>query len=175
MRLKQLETALSSLTREFPSAKVDLEQYPTSAHLAACVIQLAVDHNDLGPNRTCCDLGVGTGMLAIGAALVGTDVVYAIDCDEDALLLATENAEHVDVEGTIQFLKAKVRTRRRRDDAGGTSINTDRTKSSNKRGGRGRGRGQGGRGRGSQPAELTKSVLIMDDKDGIPLRNKCVE
>ena len=41
MKLRHLEAALSSITREFDSPKVALEQYPTSAHLTACVIQLA--------------------------------------------------------------------------------------------------------------------------------------
>jgi predicted RNA methylase len=48
MKLKHLEAALSSITREFPSPKVSLEQYPTSAHLAASVIALASENGDLG-------------------------------------------------------------------------------------------------------------------------------
>jgi predicted RNA methylase len=46
------------------------QQYPTSAHLTACVVQLATENGDLGSGRSCGDLGCGTGMLSIGAAFV---------------------------------------------------------------------------------------------------------
>ena len=92
LRLKHLEAALSSITREFPNPKVALEQYPTSAHLAAQVIQLAMNKGDLDAEKSCLDLGCGTGMLAIAAGFVSY-MVYGIDCDEDALKIAQENVE----------------------------------------------------------------------------------
>jgi SAM-dependent methyltransferase len=176
MRLKQLESFLSSLQREFPSPKVALEQYPTSPHLAACVVQMAMDHEDLGPGRSCLDLGCGTGMLMIAAAMMDTDLVLGVDCDPDAMDVARENVERAELEEetVIDFLQARVLTRR----VEGSSRSGASTKNFKGHGGRGgsRGRGRGGGGgRGSQPAQLTKAILIHGMEDGIPLKNDCVE
>lgn len=183
MRLKHLEAALSSITREFPSPKVSLEQYPTSAHLAACVIQLAVDNGDLGEGRICLDLGCGTGMLTVGAAFV-CPLVVAVDCDEDALMVARENVESVDLEETVQFVLARVQTLAtstgtgtKASRSGGKPSGKDRNHRNNSRGGGG-GR-KGGRGGGassaSQAASDTRAILIMDGADGIPMADNCVD
>jgi predicted RNA methylase len=68
MKLKQLESALCSVPRiEFENPNITLEQYPTTPHLTAQIIQLATQqYNDIGPNRTVIDLGCGTAMLSIG-------------------------------------------------------------------------------------------------------------
>eukprot|EP00980_Cylindrotheca_fusiformis_P016936 scaffold5157_cov100-Cylindrotheca_fusiformis.AAC.8 len=160
MKLKHLEAALSSITREFPFPKVSLEQYPTSALLAARVIALAVENDDLGEGKSCLDLGSGTGMLSIGAAFL-CDLVIAVDCDMDAIEVAKENAYSVDLEDTIIFVQAKV------------SVKSLDTKDPwvKKRGGRHGRRG----GRGSHPSSETKSLLVEGLDDGIPLRNNCVD
>lgn len=176
MRLRNLEAALSTIQRDFPSPKVDLEQYPTSAHLAAHVIQLAVDHDDLGEGRTCLDLGCGTGMLAIGAAFV-SDVVVGVDCDDEALQVAGSNAELVDLVESIHWVQARVcigRNDRR------SSIST-RTSPSGKGGNLKRKSNGGGRGGHKnthphrQAATATKSILIVDGRDGIPFPDDCVD
>jgi rRNA N6-adenosine-methyltransferase METTL5 len=67
MRLKQLESALSSIEREFLHPNISLEQYSTSPHLTAHVISMAYhQYADIGPTRTVVDLGCGTAMLSIG-------------------------------------------------------------------------------------------------------------
>ena len=92
MRLKQLESALSSVpTKRFPDPKIELEQYATSPHLTAAVILTALQNEDVGPGVTVMDLGCGTGMLTIGSALVATDHIMSVDCDEDAMAVAREN------------------------------------------------------------------------------------
>lgn len=149
-----------------------LEQYPTSAHLTAAVICLACDKGDLGPGMSCLDLGCGTGMLSIASAFV-CDVVIAVDCDEDALELALENAEQVELEDTIQFINARVEMK-------SSGINNDKKqhKQVDRKGGRGGGSGRNskrGGGRGSASQQQTKALIIMDDKDGIPLRSNCVD
>ena len=87
MKLKQLESALSILNISFPNPQIKLEQYPTSAHLAAAVALTAHEKGDLFWRRCkriksedgeckvasgcrICDLGCGTGMLSLAFALV---------------------------------------------------------------------------------------------------------
>eukprot|EP00536_Pseudo-nitzschia_multiseries_P016361 jgi/Psemu1/221087/e_gw1.1087.6.1 len=108
MRLKHLEASLSCLQREFPDPKVELEQYPTSPQLAAHVLDYAVNRGDLGsPGQSCLDLGCGTGMLTVAAAFVveEDEYVVGVDCDDDALAIAKENVEHVDLEDCLLSLK----------------------------------------------------------------------
>ena len=47
-----------------------LEQYPTGAHLAACVIHTAAARGDI-EDRTVVDLGVGGAVLTIASLLMG--------------------------------------------------------------------------------------------------------
>lgn len=172
MRLKHLEASLSCLQREFPDPKVELEQYPTCPELAAAVVDAAVNRGDLGnPGQSCLDLGCGTGMLTVAAAFVVEEgeTVWGVDCDDDALAIARENVEHVDLEDCVRFVKARV----------GMKAALSSSRNNNKNTKQQRGKGRGGRGRGgrvgSQPASLTKSRLIHDGADGIPLEDNCVE
>jgi predicted RNA methylase len=120
-------------------------------------------------------------MLSVAAAFV-CDVVIAVDCDTDALAVARENAEEVELDDTIHFVQAQVLTKNKAvqppqkgghynpgKSGGGRHNNNNNNNNNNKRGGGGRG------GRGSQSSQETKAILIMDDKDGIPLSNNCVD
>ncbi|PCR90143.1 METTL5 family protein [Natrinema ejinorense] len=78
---------------DFEDPSVSLEQYLTPAELAAHICHLAGLQDDL--DRQVVDLGTGTGMLAIGAALAGADRVAGIDVDSDALELARRNERAV--------------------------------------------------------------------------------
>ena len=75
---------------DFADPDVSLEQYLTPPEIAAHVCHLAVMQGDL--ERPVLDLGTGTGMLAIGAALAGAPRVAGIDVDAAALAVARENA-----------------------------------------------------------------------------------
>lgn len=174
MRLKYLEAALSSITREFPSPNVSLEQYPTSPHLAASVIRLATESGDLGEDKICLDLGCGTGMLSVAAAFV-CPAVLAIDCDAEALLVAHENVQTVELEDTVHFLMARVRllTPTKTQERGTTkSQHRNKTRDSGGRGGR---KGRGVAPGISQSATDTRAVLILDGEDGIPLADNSVD
>ena len=79
------------------------EQYSTPATVAAEVLILAALHNDLG---TVCDLGCGTGVLAIGAALLGAKAI-GVEIDKDALVTAKKNADKLGVD--VDFIRADVK------------------------------------------------------------------
>jgi len=93
-----------------PSAR--LEQYLTPPELAAHLCHLAGLQGDL--EGQVIDLGTGTGILAIAAALSGVDRIAAIDVDADALAVARRNERAVvgdDSEArarTIEWLRGDV-------------------------------------------------------------------
>jgi putative methylase len=91
MKLKQLEMSLQRL-RGFSRPQASLEQYQTPAPLAARLLYHALMKGDIAGKRVV-DLGCGTGVLAIGAALLGAASVTGVDIDEKALAVAQENAE----------------------------------------------------------------------------------
>lgn len=107
MKLRELESALSDV-RSFDAPVAELEQYPTSAHLASQLLHIMDTRFDDVTDRSVCDLGCGTGMLSIGAAVLGAAHVLAIDVDPAALRQATENAADMDVADVIDFVRADV-------------------------------------------------------------------
>ncbi|NHN58669.1 MULTISPECIES: METTL5 family protein [Halorussus] len=88
-----LERRLSRVTG-FGDPRVELEQYPTPADLAAHLVHLADVQGDLA-GKTVADLGTGTGMLALGAACRSPARVVALDRDAAALARARENERTV--------------------------------------------------------------------------------
>ncbi|HJJ36100.1 MAG TPA: METTL5 family protein [Methanocorpusculum sp.] len=94
MKLKNLEMALQKI-QGFSHPDAALEQYLTPPDLAARFLFDAYMHQDLDGLRVL-DLGCGTGMLSIGAALLGA-AVTGIDCDPSALSVARGNAALFDV------------------------------------------------------------------------------
>jgi len=94
MKRKQLEMTLERL-EGFTRPSFQMEQYATPASVAAQMLFLAAMRGELGP--TVCDLGCGTGVLAIGAALLGARAI-GVDIDRDALATARKNAEMLGVD-----------------------------------------------------------------------------
>ena len=105
MKLKHLEMTLQRV-RGFSRPQAALEQYQTPAPLAARLLYHALMKGDI-ERKQVCDLGCGTGVLAIGAALLGAETIVGIDIDERALAIARENAGLLDT--NITFLAADVR------------------------------------------------------------------
>ena len=89
----------------FSSPKSNLEQYPTPAPLAARLLFHATQNGDI-TEKNVCDLGCGTGILTIGAALLGAERVTGIDVDENALEIARQNATKFSV--TVEFLNEEI-------------------------------------------------------------------
>jgi len=87
---RQLEIQLGKL-KILQNPKIGLEQYPVSPEAAAELLYMAgFEHRDL--QGEIIDLGTGTGRLAIGAAIMGSQKVVGVDIDEKAIALARENA-----------------------------------------------------------------------------------
>jgi putative methylase len=105
MKLKHLEMALQRLPG-FSHPRAALEQYQTPAPLAARLLFHALMKGDIS-GKNVCDLGSGTGVLAIGAALLGAGHVRGVDIDKNAIEIAMANATLLDVE--VEFIIADVR------------------------------------------------------------------
>jgi putative methylase len=104
MRLKQLEIALQHLAG-FPRPRASLEQYQTPAPLAARLLYHAYTKGDIR-GKNVCDLGSGTGMIAIGAALLGACRIQGIEIDPAAVAVAVENATLLDAD--VEFIVSDV-------------------------------------------------------------------
>ncbi|MDP3728998.1 MAG: METTL5 family protein [bacterium] len=89
MRKKDLEVLLSRL-QSFAQPKVKLEQYQTPSSIAADLLWDAYQKGHI-KGKTIADLGCGTGILGLGALVLGAKKVFFVDIDADALILAKEN------------------------------------------------------------------------------------
>ena len=101
---RELEGQLA-VVAGFEDPQAALEQYPTPPALAAHVIHLADLHDDI-EGRTVLDLGTGTGMLTLGAALRGPARVIAVELDDGPLATAVENRRRVGTRTPIHWLQA---------------------------------------------------------------------
>ena len=103
---RTLARRLESL-EDFAEPSATLEQYLTPPEIAAHICHLASLQGDL--ERSVLDLGTGTGMLGIGAAMAGADRVVGVDVDPDALALARRNATEVGATAAIDWIRGDVR------------------------------------------------------------------
>jgi putative methylase len=99
----ELERHLSGLAG-FENPRVDLEQYPTPAWLAAHLVHLADLQGDLA-GRTVVDLGAGTGLLALAAATRGPASVLGVERDRGALEVARRNEVELAPATTVHWVR----------------------------------------------------------------------
>ncbi|XP_078170061.1 S-adenosyl-L-methionine-dependent methyltransferases superfamily protein isoform X1 [Carex rostrata] len=107
MKLKQLEGLLGGLD-QFSQPKVELEQYPTGAHIASRMIYTAENSYEDISGKIVADFGCGCGTLGIASALLGAEHVLGIDVDPESLEIAGENV--TDLELDVDFLRCDIRT-----------------------------------------------------------------
>eukprot|EP00045_Choanoeca_perplexa_P008856 m.83087 g.83087 ORF g.83087 m.83087 type:complete len:276 (-) comp14646_c0_seq2:615-1442(-) len=107
MRLRDLESLLQHVDA-FEEPKIELEQYPTSSHIAAHMAFTMHESFDDIENKVIADLGCGCGMLSIACAAAGARAVLAFDIDEDALDIALTNATECELDSRIDFHLADV-------------------------------------------------------------------
>ena len=104
MKLKRLEMTLQRIDG-FSRPRAALEQYQTPAPLAARLLYHALMKGDI-EGKVVCDLGSGTGVLAIGAALLGAESVKGVEIDPKAVGVARANAVLLDAD--VEFIVADV-------------------------------------------------------------------
>ena len=91
MKKKELEILLQKVP--LPNNPIpNLEQYMTPASIAADIIFTAHQFGDI-ENKIIIDLGCGTGIFSVGAALAGAKKVTGIDADKDVVTIAKEYAK----------------------------------------------------------------------------------
>ena len=103
-RKRDLEGQLA-VVAGFENPRAALEQYPTPPTLAAHVIHLADLQDDIA-DKTVVDLGAGTGMFALGAALRGPRRVIGLEVDGEPLRTAKANRKRVGTTTEIHWLQA---------------------------------------------------------------------
>ena len=105
MKQKELEIYLQRVP-SFDRPIVSLEQYQTPANIAADMIFIAYSFGDI-KDRIIADLGCGTGILSIGASLMGAKKVIGVDIDPNCIEIAEKFKEKKSLE--ISFITSDVR------------------------------------------------------------------
>jgi len=104
IKKSKLEIILSKL-KVFSKPSLELEQYPLDGKNASDILWSAFSLGNI-ENKTIADLGCGTGILGIGALLLGAKKVYFLDKSPSAVKTAKENLQFVEKELGIE-LKSK--------------------------------------------------------------------
>lgn len=107
MKLRKLEMLLENVSG-FSHPSPDREQYQTPPPLAARLLYTAYLAGDITGLRIL-EPGCGTGILSIGAALLGAGEVIGVDIDQQALAIADDNAIHQGVE--LSLIQADLQDR----------------------------------------------------------------
>lgn len=95
MKVKKLEELLSQL-QTFKKPNIKYEQYATSPHIASYMLHTAQTHYDSIEERVVADLGMGCGVLSVGASILGASIVTGFDIDSSALAISSENCQEFD-------------------------------------------------------------------------------
>lgn len=100
IRRRTLEITLEKLAK--PSEpRPELEQYQTPSSIAADMLWVAHSSNDI-QGKSVADLGCGSGILGIGAALLGANSVHCFDSDPKMVQLCRDNSAEVNAEIEVQ-------------------------------------------------------------------------
>ena len=105
MKKKDLELILQTLPIP-QNTTPHLEQYITPASIAADIIFFAHLNQDI-QNKHIVDLGCGTGIFAIGAAITNAKKTTAIEIDQELLKIAQTFSQSDDLE--IEFIQTDIK------------------------------------------------------------------
>lgn len=105
IRRKQLAITLSKL-EIFDKPKVYLEQYPSDSEEISKILWEAMSYDDI-VNKNILDPGAGTGIIGIGALMLGAKKVTFLEKDEDAINILKKNLENSkdEFEGEFEIIK----------------------------------------------------------------------
>lgn len=106
IKRKQLEEWLQDVD-EFEKPKILLEQYPTTPHIAACMLYMIHTSYDDIKDKYIADLGCGCGVLSIGASILGSGACVGFDIDEDALCVSAQNVAEFEIDN-IDLLQVDI-------------------------------------------------------------------
>lgn len=101
----RLAVELSKL-KQFEQPDHLTEQYPTDSEVASEMLWTAYYNGDI-EGKSIADLGCGTGILGIGAMLLGAKKVFFVDNDEKALHILRQNIETIDTGVSIPVIQNK--------------------------------------------------------------------
>ena len=101
MKKSQLAIILSNL-ETFRQPKAELEQYSFDGQSASELLWNASQLGDI-EGKTIGDFGCGTGILGIGALLLGAKFAYFIDKSEGAVMAAKRNLKKVEEEQGLKL------------------------------------------------------------------------
>lgn len=101
IKKKHLEIELER-TPPHPEPKPELEQYSTPSRIATDILFNAYLNRDIYGRRVL-DLGCGTGIFSVGAALLEAEEVIAVDIDFKAIEKARGFAKSMGVDDKIEF------------------------------------------------------------------------
>ena len=105
MSTKSKLTQQLGVVAGFDDPSVDLEQYRTPPDVASHLVHTADLQGDI-EDRTVIDLGCGTGMLALAAALRGPERVVGVDIDRGPLRTARDNEGNVATGSSVSWVQA---------------------------------------------------------------------
>ena len=108
MKLKNLISDLETV-QAFTNPKDYLEQYQTSPQVAGEMFHYIYQNYEKEiKDYKIADLGCGTGILGIASALCGCENVLLFDIDEEAIDLARQNVQNLELENNIQLVLVDV-------------------------------------------------------------------
>lgn len=96
MKLKELESCLQQVD-VFENPKILLEQYPTSPHIAGCMLYTIHNTFDDIKGKLVADLGCGCGVLSVGAAVLDAGLCVGFEIDKDAVDIFKGNVEEFEL------------------------------------------------------------------------------
>ncbi|MCK4860117.1 MAG: methyltransferase, partial [Candidatus Omnitrophica bacterium] len=98
---------LLSKLKVFEAPKLKSEQYTTDSEIAADILWKAYYLENIN-NKTIADLGSGTGILGLGALLLGAKKVFFIENDKNSIQTAKENLKFLEEETGIKLAKKAI-------------------------------------------------------------------
>ncbi len=104
---RQLATRLERVSG-FANPSENLEQYALDAEAAADLLWIVKNETPSLGSSIVLDLGCGTGILTIGAALIGAALAIGVDLDSSALEKGRQTARVLGVQSQTDWVRAHI-------------------------------------------------------------------